>query len=1576
MPHPACAGLDEADTVVRDESRGNAAPVPRYLAVVGFKTLSFGGEDEGWLGIGLGEELATRLSMAGNVIRSVERLQLSEILVTCAATPGLATTQATPHSAFGDESPELDKACAATLRQATALGTLQGADLLLLGTLLRDEQTLRATTRLVDVRTGALQSAVTAQVPCAGGSIGGVRALAATLAAQWCQKLGVPFVDEMRDASVEQASVYQALWQARQSLYEGSYEQCLAAIAWAEAQLPDARQLECLLSTRDEAWGQQLAQCSPNGPEVQRIVGQMLQSAQHTKDYYKQSLAMCCYYTGRAYEKAGRLGEAEAEYRECLAQRPSRLLWEFEAGCAIDDPLIVDGIAYAGFEDGHVRAFNARSGQMLWDFAGDTTTLIGTPLPGVVPVEAVPVIPFEVEDVVESVAYVRSCSHLYAFRSVDGLLIWQFSNGCTLDEPVIDRGVVYISSHDLTGTGGIGGFVDALDARTGRELWHKHFPQDIQSPRLADGFLWAGSQDGHVRALDVTDGRVWCDFNIEVVSGKGSWVASADPDAGRLYVKIGSKWNTPLQLREGDSLCAIDARDGGVHWRHETPTTMGQAEIVGGMVYITETGTCSQEARAARLAQRLVRCLDADTGVLLWTFDAIAEIEPPTVYDGAILISSADGRIRFLNAITGMTLWGARAGNSMPIARISNGVVYAASDDGYLQALRVDDGGLLWRTRTEGRCASNMLVTPVAVYLQTQADLISFNIGTGEQVCDLPGYWGVDSIVDDVVYASGSDGYLRAVEPGPRLGPDYAELATARLMRCLEARGRSAEAARFGARLFRQTEQRSTELRDAYPAKAVSAGLPRALRPVLYAALGDQTEVVPPIEPLWSLGGWEEITQITAAGDTVFARANDGQLRAINGVTGTLEWQCRTDGAIDIDTITLAQGRVYVLGASGDPHLWAIDASTGKMVWEREANGCFGQLVVGDGMVCVTDSRARETMSLQALDAETGKLQWAWGADDLYIAAIANGAAYLTRRSATGKDYVQAVDVRSGDEIWRYSIDGSRSSLIVIDGCLYVAELQYYPRMRSRLLAINARRGSILWAFSSRSWLTSVDVLGDMVLAGSDDGCLRALNARTGASLWVSDVGVGPHGLRFNADPVSSVVYAYSTEDHTVYAVDAQTGENLWEFERRPGGARVVVSGDLVLFIYSADGHVQAIGKEDGQLVWDERCTGGAPERVTVAGRILCIATGRGLRGFDTADIARCASWPVSADTPEQFWSYMVWGRGGLAVRRIHEGGGLGYVIQSGSWASRDELANEIDRLCMLRDWSDAAATARGNWENPKALAEDPATLCPPEVSIRASLVDQGIRPAAQFYVQVARSATDPHDMLEYAAEALRLSPGYSDAASVKARAHKLIGARKLTATLFAEAIGHYTETINIDPTDGGAYNDRGFAYFTTGDYPKATDDFGKAIELAPRLATAYCNRANVECVLGQYDAAQADCEAALALDRKDAPTLAVSSVLYGLLGQHRRALDALDRAARTYTDAVLRRDVVTQEYHIYLPKSPDPLVLLDLSLALLCEGMAESSRASAHFNAYLEAEPNGAYAPEARRRIEALRDR
>ena len=88
----------------------------------------------------------------------------------------------------------------------------------------------------------------------------------------------------------------------------------------------------------------------------------------------------------------------------------------------------------------------------------------------------------------------------------------------------------------------------------------------------------------------------------------------------------------------------------------------------------------------------------------------------------------------------------------------------------------------------------------------------------------------------------------------------------------------------------------------------------------------------------------------------------------------------------------------------------------------------------------------------------------------------------------------------------------------------------------------------------------------------------------------------------------------------------------------------------------------------------------------------------------------------------------------------------------------------------------------------------------------------------------------------------------------------------------YEEAVNHYTQSIELDPNQITAYNNRGLAYTNLRNYNSAINDFHRAIEINPNYADAYNNRGVAYIRQGKRDHAIDDYSRAIELNPDYAP--------------------------------------------------------------------------------------------------------
>ena len=628
----ACALLTTWVGATAATAPDQAPAQPKYLAVVGLKTLGATATN-GWLGVAVGEELATRLGSDRQRVCTLERLQLNELL----ATKG----RPAPMLALGEKSAEADRQCANVLRSARSSQKLAGADALLLGSIICTPQALKAATRLVNVETGAVEAAVLTETSYAAGDPArAVQALAVDLTAKWCVKLNVTLTPEMKATASDKPATYEAWGKAREYLYRGRYEECLEHVKWAEGQVSDPNLVQGLLGTRDEAWEMQFATAQADPQRKDAFLKQMLATAGSTYAAYKRGFATAAYYYGRALERAGQLGEAEARYRECLQQRPGRVRWDMELGSRCLSMTSGGGVVYACAESGTVMAIEAATGRVLWRLSipGDAPSVtladqVALVLalcvrPGRVLADR-PVPPSVGEEVTtpaapppltpdELASMDPMTGDLYAVDRLTGKVRW--SMACVAREPLlVSGGTLYCQ---------VLGRPSAVDTDTGAIRWQLR-PLNTQRAVLDLGALYlSGSTEGE-EGMSV--------LKIRASDGTLLWSTRLppNPDGGLFEVGVAGRSVYTLEANNSQEyrVSVLDARTGALLRQRADWDSIPRIADAGGVTYLADEDAVRAVKRGdgAPLWQRRLK----------WPFNSLWQGMATGAH--AVYLATADG---------------------------------------------------------------------------------------------------------------------------------------------------------------------------------------------------------------------------------------------------------------------------------------------------------------------------------------------------------------------------------------------------------------------------------------------------------------------------------------------------------------------------------------------------------------------------------------------------------------------------------------------------------------------------------------------------------------------------------------------------------------------------------------------------------------------------------------------------------------------------------------------------------------------------------------------------------------------
>jgi outer membrane protein assembly factor BamB/dienelactone hydrolase len=291
--------------------------------------------------------------------------------------------------------------------------------------------------------------------------------------------------------------------------------------------------------------------------------------------------------------------------------------WRVEQPVSASSPLVQDGKVFVGTAGQGVKAFDARTGDEVWQYlTGDTA------VPDNAPPDSVDSSPI----IADGVLYIGEGGYggLSALDPATGAEHWRFdTHGATWASATVADGTVYIASDavfDVDQEDPAPSALYAVDAATGKERWHMAFEtgeNSFSTPAVANGTVVVGvtnpdANTGYYLAADATTGDERWRFALD----KAPWEASPGADGDLAYLTGG----------DDPALIAVDAATGEEQWRYTTEMALYAMPVVAENVLYFQ----SQDGH--------MTALDPVTGAEFWQAQ-LGWGGAPVVADGTLYAS-------------------------------------------------------------------------------------------------------------------------------------------------------------------------------------------------------------------------------------------------------------------------------------------------------------------------------------------------------------------------------------------------------------------------------------------------------------------------------------------------------------------------------------------------------------------------------------------------------------------------------------------------------------------------------------------------------------------------------------------------------------------------------------------------------------------------------------------------------------------------------------------------------------------------------------------------------------------------
>ena len=357
-------------------------------------------------------------------------------------------------------------------------------------------------------------------------------------------------------------------------------------------------------------------------------------------------------------------------------------------------------------------------------------------------------------------------------------------------------------------------------------------------------------------------------------------------------------------------------------------------------------------------ADDTVRCLDAQTGKLLWSFVADGPVRyAPVLAGGRLFFGSDDGSVYCVQAGTGRLVWRERLGprdwripgngrmiSLWPVRTglvVDAGVVYAAaglypSQGVHAVALDASDGSTVWRQKLNVSPQGYLLASQTMLFVPTgRGNPVGLDRKTGRLAKTFGGAGGAFAVLleDNLFSGTGNDGTLTANPVQSSSGrlatfKGNALAASPRYSFMLDETGVRA-IDRQAYRRASANAQRAARSIESLKAELKKTGLSRERRTGLQRQLGQLGESLDAAKQAraateqWRISVLRRHTIIALANCVVVG--GDDLIEARSLVDGSVQWTAKVDGTAR--GLAFAGGRLLVSTDTGMLHCFSTAAA-------------------------------------------------------------------------------------------------------------------------------------------------------------------------------------------------------------------------------------------------------------------------------------------------------------------------------------------------------------------------------------------------------------------------------------------------------------------------------------------------------------------------------------------------------------------------------------------------------------------------------------------------------------------------
>ncbi|HOU07680.1 MAG TPA: PQQ-binding-like beta-propeller repeat protein [Caldisericia bacterium] len=739
-----------------------------------------------------------------------------------------------------------------------------------------------------------------------------------------------------------------------------------------------------------------------------------------------------------------------------------KILWKYNAKSPLTTQAIsVDGMVFAGAQDGKFHCMDLETGAKIWEFKSG----------------ALAYTPVYWQGKLFAPSFDKK---LYCLDAKTGKELWSFEAGGEIrTSPTIYQGKLYFGCGKVRDDNENNSGKNALyclDVLTGKLVWENPNKIDFESsPTVADGKVFIGSSDDTYYCFDANTGDI-----LWTIDSKNDFDGETTYFDGRIYF---STW-------DGIVRC-VDPRSGDAIWTSEIDKAVfGPLAIRDGRIFAISTN-------------KRMFCLSLVDGKVLYdvpmegsSFYSVA------CYGNRVVLGDTGGLIKLLDASTGEEkfAYNVKGGKDFVYPSVCGGKILFTNTDGFLYCFVDDD-----TVEPEKPYPARLVVQPKESVLkpgETQQFTATVFDQFDQEMKDIQISWECS---DAEIGSVDQNGLFTAIKDGEcTVTATYLELSDTgkvKVLKIAKPEEVTCEWSQYRGNLQRNgvvpdgcgPDPAKTELiwsfetgDDIYSSPTISDGR-------VFVGSDDNHLYCLDLasgSKIWDFTATGRVFSPAVDSGRVYACSYDRNLYCLDAKTGNKIWSFMSQGPT-FSSPVVWENRVYF--GSKDHFMYCLDATTGKLLWKFEApDQVDSSPALWEGKIYF----GCEDKSLYCLDALTGKKIWDFKTGYMITStpAIWNGKVYI----GSDDKKLYCLDAQTGSQVWMFEAGGvlHYSSPAIWNGRVFVGATDSF------LYCLDSETGKKLWTFRAEGWVTSPAVCGDKVWFGSQDYYFYCVDFNTGEKIW------------------------------------------------------------------------------------------------------------------------------------------------------------------------------------------------------------------------------------------------------------------------------------------------------------------------------------------------------------------------------------------------------------------------------------------------------------------------------------------